>query len=44
MATFKHLTVTGLATGALCRSAFAPSLGGLWGMFSIQAHIRASVP
>lgn len=29
-------------TGELSLSAFAPSFGGLWGMLSIQAHIRAS--
>lgn len=42
--THKDLTVSGLAAAALCLSAFAPSLGGLWGKFSIQAHIRASAP
>lgn len=37
-----YLTVVALTTGALSLSAFAPSLGGLWGMLSIQAHILAS--
>lgn len=39
----RYLTVVALAGGALSLSAFAPSLGGLCGMLSIQAHIRASV-
>lgn len=42
MHSIQYLTVAALATGALSLSAFAPSLGGLWGMLSIQAHIRAS--
>lgn len=42
MHSFQHLTVIALAMGVLSLSAFAPSLGGLWGMLSIQAHIRAS--
>lgn len=31
-----------LETWVLSLCALAPSLGGLWGMFSIQAHIRPS--
>lgn len=36
------LTMDPLAAGALSLIVLGPSLGGLWGMLSIQAQIRAS--